>query len=273
MERLSGDIWVHGLTADGFPTISAVVVTASRVFVVDTLTRPQDMQPVLELLDERAEGRRIVVVNTHHHWDHVYGNAAFPAVDIVAHRSCPRLITAQAMSASETIPLQPTEGVPLPTITFGDRLLYGDDDEHVHLLHAPGHTEDSLVVYLEKARVLLGGDTVEWPLPNLTQRGGREAWITTLRRLKQLPVEQVVPTHGPAMGKAIIDANERYVDAVYEAVAAAKAKGAGRGELDLPAARFLLKCGFDLTGLDASRFSNHDLVKERVTLHWYAALD
>ena len=31
--------------------------------------------------------------------------------------------------------------------------------------------------------------------------------------------------------------------------------------------------GFDLRGLDAARFSNHDLVKERVTLHWYAALD
>ena len=31
---------------------------------------------------------------------------------------------------------------------------------------------------------------------------------------------------------------------------------------NLPAARFLLKCGFDLAGLDAQRFSNHDLVKE-----------
>jgi RimJ/RimL family protein N-acetyltransferase len=42
---------------------------------------------------------------------------------------------------------------------------------------------------------------------------------------------------------------------------------------NVPAARFLLKCGFDLSGLDARRFSNHDLVKESVTLHWYAALD
>jgi GNAT superfamily N-acetyltransferase len=42
---------------------------------------------------------------------------------------------------------------------------------------------------------------------------------------------------------------------------------------NLPAARFLLKCGFDLSGLDARRLSNHDLVKESVTLHWYAALD
>lgn len=42
---------------------------------------------------------------------------------------------------------------------------------------------------------------------------------------------------------------------------------------NVPAAKLLLKCGFDLAGLDAKRFSNHDLVKESVTLHWYAALD
>ena len=42
---------------------------------------------------------------------------------------------------------------------------------------------------------------------------------------------------------------------------------------NLPAARFLLKCGFDLAGLDAQRLSNHDLVKESVTLYWYASLD
>ncbi len=52
-------------------------------------------------------------------------------------------------------------------------------------------------------------------------------------------LEPLVPAHGPAMDKRIIDANERYVGGVYEAVAAAKAAGAGRGELDLPAERFL----------------------------------
>lgn len=42
---------------------------------------------------------------------------------------------------------------------------------------------------------------------------------------------------------------------------------------NVPAARLLLKCGFDVAGFDAQRMSNHDLVKESVTLHWYAALD
>lgn len=42
---------------------------------------------------------------------------------------------------------------------------------------------------------------------------------------------------------------------------------------NVPAATFLLKCGFDLAGLDCRRHTNHDLVKEAVTLFWYASLD
>jgi ribosomal protein S18 acetylase RimI-like enzyme len=42
---------------------------------------------------------------------------------------------------------------------------------------------------------------------------------------------------------------------------------------NLPASQFLLKCGFDISGLDTQRHSNHDLVKESATLIWHAALD
>jgi ribosomal protein S18 acetylase RimI-like enzyme len=42
---------------------------------------------------------------------------------------------------------------------------------------------------------------------------------------------------------------------------------------NFPAAQFLSKCGFDLSGLDCRRYSNHDLVKEAATLFWYASLD
>jgi RimJ/RimL family protein N-acetyltransferase len=42
---------------------------------------------------------------------------------------------------------------------------------------------------------------------------------------------------------------------------------------NLPAARFLAKSAFDLAGVDTHLMTNHDLVKESVTLFWYAALD
>ena len=239
MEQVAADVWVHRIDAEGFPTVAAVALTPTRAFVVDTLMRPQDMLPVLELLAARAGERRTTVVNTHHHWDHVYGNAAFPGVDIVAQRACPRLLLAQGSEAHESTPPQPPEGVPLPTVTFGDRLTFSDESETVHLVHTPGHSEDSLVVFLAGARILFAGDTLEWPLPNFAQRDGKDAWIHTLRQLKQLPVDLIVPSHGPTMGKALIDANERYISGVYEAVAEAKKAGAGRSGLDLPASAFL----------------------------------
>lgn len=42
---------------------------------------------------------------------------------------------------------------------------------------------------------------------------------------------------------------------------------------NLPAARLLQKCGFELSGLDTRHQTNHDLVKESVSLFWYASLD
>lgn len=42
---------------------------------------------------------------------------------------------------------------------------------------------------------------------------------------------------------------------------------------NLPAIQLFRKVEFELAGLDTHRHSNHDLVKEAVTLLWYAALD
>ena len=42
---------------------------------------------------------------------------------------------------------------------------------------------------------------------------------------------------------------------------------------NVPAGQLLAKCGFELSGVDTRRHSNHDVVKEAATLFWYAALD
>jgi ribosomal protein S18 acetylase RimI-like enzyme len=63
--------------------------------------------------------------------------------------------------------------------------------------------------------------------------------------------------------KAITDARERQLRAVV----------ADTRTDNVPAAQLLTKCGFELAGLDTRKNTNHDLVKEQVTLHWYASLD
>ncbi|MCC6424579.1 MAG: GNAT family N-acetyltransferase [Phycisphaerales bacterium] len=53
----------------------------------------------------------------------------------------------------------------------------------------------------------------------------------------------------------------------YRAVAASADSG------NVPGVQLLLKCGFELCGLDTHRHSNHDLVKEAVSLFFYASFD
>jgi len=65
---------------------------------------------------------------------------------------------------------------------------------------------------------------------------------------------------------------------VYQVIAEARnrelrAVSANTRTDNFPAAQFFAKCGFDLTGLDIRRHTNHDLVKEAATLFWYASLD
>ena len=47
----------------------------------------------------------------------------------------------------------------------------------------------------------------------------------------------------------------------------------GRRRGNHPAGQLAAKAGFELAGLDTRFHTNHDLVKEAVTLFWYAALD
>ena len=239
VEQLSRDIWLRRVDAEGFPTVGAVVLTSHRAFVIDTLTQPADMAPALTLLREDDRSRRLVVVNTHHHWDHVYGNAAFVGEDIVAHDLCPGLMATQAAGFGAPAPPPPAEGVPPPTLTFDARLIYADGAEVVRLIHAPGHSEDSLVVFLDGARILFAGDALEWPLPSIGQNSRPGHWLATMAKLRELVAGLIVPSHGPAMGRELLDANERYLTGLVATVSAAKRAGARAGDLDLPATRFV----------------------------------
>ncbi len=240
MEHLSGDIWLQRGDAQGFPTVAAVVLTARRAVVVDTLTGPAAMEPARDFVRERAGGRDPLVVTTHHHWDHVYGNAAFGGgVEIVAHVACPGLMRAQAAGVGEPAPEPPPEGVPLPCVTFDSRLVYGDAGETIHLVHAPGHSQDSIVVYLEGAGVLFAGDALEWPLPSLGPGSEATTWLATIAELRALSPRVIVPSHGPVMDARLLDANERYLAGLRAAVAEARQAGACVDPASLPAERFL----------------------------------
>jgi ribosomal protein S18 acetylase RimI-like enzyme len=116
---------------------------------------------------------------------------------------------------------------------------------------------------------------------------GRDDGTALLVEIDDEPVAMVLARPDPAAGTIrIVDLRVDYdyrrqgmgTALVYQLIQQAREREmravmAETLSNNLPASNLLAKCGFQLSGVDTRRRSNHDVVKEAVTLFWYAALD
>ena len=112
-------------------------------------------------------------------------------------------------------------GLLRPTHTFADRLSLTIAGVELELIHAPGETDDQLVLWLPEQRVLLPADNIYKAFPNLyTIRGTAYrdvmAWVASLDLMRELQPEFLVPSHGrPLSGAAEIHTRlTNYRDAI-----------------------------------------------------------
>ncbi len=192
MEEVAARVWVarheHPYIPNG---VNVVVVGGERgLVVVDTLWSVA----AARALSSRLPGEVVAVVNTHDHWDHVLGNAAFSA-PVHAHEDA---IEAMRTLADVVLPDQPFSSV--AAIDLGDRL--------VELLHpGRGHTAGDVVVRIADADVLLAGDLVEQgAAPAYGPDSFPLEWPATLDLLAELvgAGTVVVPGHGTPVDTAYV---------------------------------------------------------------------
>jgi cyclase len=184
------------------------VVTGRGVVVIDTLDRPARGHELAAAIKARTDRPIILVINTHHHYDHVFGNQAFDA-PIVAHRVLPEQL-AQA-AARDLMPValaarlseHPEDRwladeleLTYPNVLFENRLTLNLPPVRMILEHLGGHTPDSCIVDLPDEGVVFSGDLVfEGRVPYLRQ-AHMEDTLKALRRLQRLGARIVVPGHG-----------------------------------------------------------------------------
>ncbi len=196
---------------------------------MDTLLGGDDMATVKNLLTERGEDRPLIVVNTHSHWDHVWGNMAFPGTLILAHRLCRE--TMERDAAAELARYHPQiEGLSPVEIVYPNILLSGttvlSSDITVEIHHTPGHTPDSMAVFLPEENLLIAGDTVEYPFPMAEWAGHIADYQAQLEHLSGWRVRRVIPGHGPASaGPELLRANVNYLLRLREQAAEAARRG------------------------------------------------
>jgi len=236
-ERVSNDI--HVFTSDLYAQVTAgAIVTRDGAILVDSLPFPVEAREMAAFIARVCRPGVRYVILTHYHADHTYGAYLFPQADVVAHARCRALLAkigAPALKAAQAEEPELEEVVlRRPNITFDDgEMALQLGGRLMRLIHVPGHSQDSVMVYVEDVRVLFAADTVT-PVPSIVD-GDMDALRVSLQKVARLPIENMVQGHGEVILRGevqgVVQASLAYLDAIETLVAGVIKSGKGKAVL------------------------------------------
>jgi glyoxylase-like metal-dependent hydrolase (beta-lactamase superfamily II) len=231
-ERVAHDI--HVFTSELYAQVTAgLVVTGEGCILVDTLPFPEETAQIVSTARAVCPGGVRLIVLTHYHADHVYGTYQFPNATVVSHALTRGIliekgIDALAEAKSQAPELADVEMV-LPAVVFdGSEMTLHLGKKTLQLFHSPGHTPDSIVVYIVEDKVLFAADTM-LPVPTIFD-GDLETLVKSLERLKELPIESVVQGHGEVILRGEVSSRIDEAVAYLHRIQAIVAETIARGE-------------------------------------------
>jgi glyoxylase-like metal-dependent hydrolase (beta-lactamase superfamily II) len=189
-----------------------LILGEHRNYLIDTGFGSEDMNEIKAYLGD--DTKPLVVINTHFHWDHIWGNHCFDNELIISHRKCRQMIeeTWNEMLNDHKHFVKGEAKLKLPNLIFDDELYFPDDK--IKLFYTPGHSIDGISVFDEIDGVLNAGDnigdTVEEIVPNIYS--DIELYRESLQHYKQLDVNFCVSGHNVTLGKDVFERIEKELD-------------------------------------------------------------
>ncbi|NPC98364.1 MBL fold metallo-hydrolase [Nocardioides sp. zg-DK7169] len=226
-------VWVA--RQEWFDLNVCLVGGADGLLAVDTHGSDAAARAVLADVRRLGRGPVVAVVNTHEHFDHTFGNAAFRSaygeVPIHAHEVAAAATPAAGARAKQAYAEDPsdphleevlaTEVVPADH-TFSSVRVLDLGDRVVELVHpGRGHTAGDLVVRVPDADVLLAGDLVEESAPpSFGPDSHPMEWPLALEIVLSLTTSDsvVVPGHGATVDRAFVEEQRGLLAVVAETI-------------------------------------------------------
>lgn len=238
--QLSDHAWAY--TAEGDPN-TGVIVGDDSVMIIDATATPVMAQKVVAEIRKITDKPIKYVLLTHYHAVRVLGASGFKQhglQQIIASQDTYDLIVERGQQDMDSeiarFPrlFQAVESVPgltWPTLTFKGRmtLFMGGLEVQIMQLGA-GHTKGDTIAWLPKDKVLFSGDLVEADAACYTGDAHLAEWPQTLRNLRAMRAEKLVPGRGPAlMNPQEVDKGlaytEDFVTTLYKGAQEAVTKG------------------------------------------------
>jgi cyclase len=201
----------------------------SGVVVIDTAATEGRARRLRAEVDGLGAGSRRLLVNTHAHGDHTFGNHLFgPAATIIAHDQA-RIDMESTSTALTRLWPDVDWGdvrVTLPSVTVSDRLVVRSGGRSAELIHlVTGHTGGDLVAWLPDERVLFAGDVLMSGVTPFALFGSVRGTLAAIEQIRALQPAVIVCGHGPVAGPDVLDACARYLGWIGRLAGEARAAG------------------------------------------------
>ncbi|MCL7462892.1 quinoprotein relay system zinc metallohydrolase 1 [Pseudomonas sp. NW5] len=180
----------------------AFIVTEAGVVLIDTGISRRYGEALRAAIGRVTERPIVLVINTHHHPDHVFGNQAFSDLPIASLARTRELLAEQGPAFADNLYrllgdwMRGTEVLlPGETLEPGVREIGG---HRLRMLAFSGHTGADLAILDETTGVLFAADLVFYQRALTTPQAlGLQVWLDDLAALEKLPYALLVPGHGP----------------------------------------------------------------------------
>ncbi|MGM0640415.1 MAG: MBL fold metallo-hydrolase [Thermotogota bacterium] len=196
-------------------TIVYLIKGEKYLFLCDTQTGPKPMNLVKEYIKDELENKKLIIFNSHYHWDHIWGNVFFENSIIISHSKAREnmLENAEKELKENSKFVEGNIKIKYPDITFDKKLTF--EDEGIEFIYAPGHTSGHAICYDKNEKNVFVGDLVEEPIPMLLD-GDLDSFKNSLEYILTMDVEKYVTTHSYLASEEMVNLNLQYLKAVIE---------------------------------------------------------
>lgn len=215
-EEVADGVFAHVQPDGGWCLNNAgIIVADGSTALVDTAATQARALLLRDAVSALTPHVPRVVVNTHFHGDHAFGNFVFtPEAVVVGHALCRTEMAAAGLHLTTLWPdvrwgelvLEP------PSVTYSEALTVHIGDIEAQLVHVgPAHTTNDTVVWLPRQRVLFTGDLVMSGVTPFFPMGSLSGSLAGIARLREFGARVLVTGHGPVAGPEVLDIAEGYL--------------------------------------------------------------
>ena len=197
VERLGENVVVIG---EGGSANSTLIGGRGCTILVDTTLFPEKALKISKFAKELFGSSIGVVVNTHYHPDHTFGNSVFEDKEIVSSSLTKRFMEEMDIEYIKAVwgeERAKREHITIPSITFDSEKTFQFCGYKVLLKRVGGHTPDSSIVYVEELGLVVVGDLLfNGYHPEITADSDLGEWIRALTFIRELQPRYIIPGHG-----------------------------------------------------------------------------